>query len=215
MNQKLKSILICITGVFISGFGVSLFRVSGLGVDPFITFITGINQLITINFGTLYTGVNILLLCFSLVFNKKLIGLATFINLFLFGYIIDFSYELIIGLFPIISISGQLLFLVAGVLLLAFGSSLYFASDLGVSTYDTVGLIISNTWKLAPFKYARMSSDFVFVFLGALLFLLSGNPLSELLKIVNIGTLVTIFCMGPFIDFFITNISSKLIQTRQ
>ena len=62
------------------------------GVDPFQSFMSGADKPIRIHFGTLYVNVN-LLLTFSLAVERHNIGIATFINLFLLGYITQFIYD--------------------------------------------------------------------------------------------------------------------------
>ncbi len=46
---------------------------------------SGLDAVIPIRFGTLYVIVNLILLGFALVFDRRKIGLATVINLFLLG----------------------------------------------------------------------------------------------------------------------------------
>ena len=74
-----------VAGVVLCGFSVGLFRTAELGVDPFQSFMSGIEAVIPISFGTLYVIVNALLLLVSLIFDRKKIGLATAINLTLLG----------------------------------------------------------------------------------------------------------------------------------
>ena len=69
--------------------------------------------------------------------------------------------------------------LVAGAVPIAF----YFTADLGVSTYDAVALIISENWKVGPFKYCRIACDLACVVIGVALFLISGQPVSGLTEL--------------------------------
>ena len=80
-------------GVIICAVSVGIFKIAALGVDPFQSLMSGLDELIPISFGTLYVIVNLLLLTFSLVTDRHNIGIATFINLFLLGYITEFTYE--------------------------------------------------------------------------------------------------------------------------
>ena len=82
-----KRVLMSFFGVILSGICVGIFKLAAFGVDPFQAFMSGLNTAIPISFGTLYMIANIVLLLFSLIFNRKNIGIATFINLFLLGYI--------------------------------------------------------------------------------------------------------------------------------
>ena len=61
-------------------------------------------------------------------------------------------------------------------------------ADLGVSTYDAVAIVMSNKWKWGKFKYVRIATDFVCVFLGIICFILGGGNFSAIPTIVGAGT---------------------------
>ena len=82
-----RRIIMSLFGVIICAIAVGFFKIAALGVDPFQSFMSGMDQLIPIEFGTLYVIVNAFLLIFTLIVYRRNIGLATFINLFLLGYI--------------------------------------------------------------------------------------------------------------------------------
>lgn len=200
-----------ICGVLICGVSVGLFKRAAFGVDPFQTLMSGLDAVIPIEFGTLYVIANLMLLLFSLIADRHYIGLATFINLFLLGYVAQFSHEFLLRIFPDLSIAGRAVFLLIGIVIMCLASSLYFVADLGVSTYDAVSLIISKTWKVWEFRYCRIASDLVCVLLGTGLYLLSGGDLSGLTAIVGIGTIVTAFFMGPLIEFFNVHVAQPML----
>ena len=79
---------------------------------------------------------------------------------------------------------------------------MYFTANMGVSTYDAIALIITDTWKIGQFRFVRIITDLTCVLLGVILFFLSGQERSGLLAIVGIGTFISAFMMGPMIDFF-------------
>ena len=84
-----------ILGVMAGAVSVAIFKMAAFGVDPFQSFMSGISRLIPISFGTLYVIVNAVLLLFSLISDRHYIGIATFINLFLLGYVTEYSYKLL------------------------------------------------------------------------------------------------------------------------
>jgi uncharacterized membrane protein YczE len=200
-NMK-RRILMCVLGVVICGISVGFFKRAMFGVDPFQVFMFGLDALVPIPFGTLYVIANVCLLIFSFVADRHFIGLGTFINLFFLGYIVDFSRGLLFAWFPELGIAGRMVFLIIGIVVMCFASSLYFTADLGVSTYDAVALIITGTWKKGKFKWVRVVSDLICVLLGTALYFVSGGNLSGLLTNVGVGTIITAFFMGPLIDFF-------------
>ena len=165
-----KRIFMSLFGVIICAISVGVFKIAALGVDPFQSFMAGLDKLVPLDFGLLYIIVNALLLIFALVFDRHYIGIATFINLFLLGYITQFSYQFLQTVIVEPSIFVRAACLVVGVVVICFGSAFYMTADLGVSTYDAVALIIVNTWKKGKFQYVRIFTDIVCVILGAALF---------------------------------------------
>ncbi len=213
MEKKnlVKRIFMSLFGVIICAISVGVFKIAALGVDPFQSFMAGLDKLIPLDFGLLYIIVNALLLTFALVFDRHYIGIATFINLFLLGYITQFSYQFLQTVIVEPSIFVRAACLVVGVVVICFGSAFYMTADLGVSTYDAVALIIVNTWKKGKFQYVRIFTDIVCVILGAALFVLGGGKISAIPTIAGIGTIITAFFMGPLIEFFNVHIARPLL----
>jgi len=201
-----------VLGVLVGGISVGFFKLAACGVDPNQSFMSGVDQLFALDFGTLYIIVNALLLLFALVFDRHYIGLATFINLFLLGYVVQFSYDTLLALFPGASLGLRLMCFLGGFTVLCLSASLYITADLGVSTYDAVALILANTWKVGKFKYIRIATDMVCVVLGVVLFLLGGGTAGDIPAFVGLGTLLTAFFMGPLIDFFNRKVSQPLLK---
>ena len=206
-----KRIFMSLFGVIICAISVGVFKIAALGVDPFQSFMAGLDKLVPLDFGLLYIIVNALLLIFALVFDRHYIGIATFINLFLLGYITQFSYQFLQTVIVEPSIFVRVICLVVGVVVICFGSAFYMTADLGVSTYDAVALIIVNTWKKGKFQYVRIITDIVCVILGAALFVLGGGKISAIPTIAGIGTIITAFFMGPLIEFFNVHVARPIL----
>ena len=202
MNLRNRRIFMSLFGVIVCAISVGIFKIAALGVDPFQSFVSGLHTVFTISFGTLYTIVNIVLLTFSLIVDRHNIGIATFINLFLLGYITEFSYAFFQTLLPDPSMITRFICLILAVIILCFSSAFYMTADLGISTYDAIANVMAYKWKIGKFKYCRIATDFVCVISGTLLFLLGGGKWSEVPTLVGIGTIITAFFMGPLIEFF-------------
>lgn len=197
-----KRVLMSFFGVILSGICVGIFKLAAFGVDPFQAFMSGLNTAIPISFGTLYMIANIVLLLFSLIFNRKNIGIATFINLFLLGYITQFTYAFLQSIFSNPNLIIRSLSLIIGVVLLCFASALYMTADLGVSTYDSIAITMADKWHIGPFKWIRVTTDVCCVIIGVILFLVGGGIIKDIPTFAGIGTIFTAFFMGPLIDFF-------------
>lgn len=212
IDQLPKRTAMTLFGVIICAISVGIFKIAALGVDPFQSFMAGLDALIPIDFGTLYVITNAVLLLFALIFDRHYIGIATFINLFLLGYITQFTYAFLQTVIVDPSIPVRIACLVIGVVIICFGSAFYMTADLGVSTYDAVALIIVNTWKKGKFQYVRIITDIICVILGCILFLLAGGTIGQIPTIAGIGTIITAFFMGPLIEFFNVHIARPILN---
>ena len=213
--MKTRRILMSLMGVVIGAISVGVFKIAAMGVDPFQSLMSGLDKMIPISFGTLYVIVNLILLIFSLVVDRSKIGLATFINLFLLGYVTEFSYSVLQTLIVNPSMIVRAVCLVVGIVIICFGSALYMTADLGVSTYDAIAIAMAGKWKVARFQYCRIATDLVCVVAGVVLFLLAGGAVGQIPTIAGIGTIVTAFFMGPLIEFFNKTVARPMLNGKK
>lgn len=212
MELNKKRIAMSLMGVIICAMAVGVFKIAALGVDPFQSFMSGLDKLIPISFGTLYMIVNAILLIFSIIVDRHNIGIATFINLFLLGYITQFSYEYLQKVIVNPSITVRILCLLIGIVIICFGSALYMTADLGVSTYDAVAIVMAYKWKIGKFQYIRITTDVICVILGIIIFLIGGGSWSQVPTIAGVGTIITAFFMGPLIEVFNVKVARPLLN---
>lgn len=211
-NIFVRRVLMSLFGVIICAVSVGIFKIAALGVDPFQSLMAGLDKLIPIKFGTLYVIVNVVLLSFSLITDRKNIGIATFINLFLLGYITQFTYEYLQTVIINPSYVVRLACLLIAIVIICFGSALYMTANLGVSTYDAVAIVFAYKWKLGKFQYIRICTDLVCVISGAVIFLIAGGKINEIPTIIGIGTIITAFFMGPLIELFNKTVARPLLS---
>ena len=198
MDEFKKRLIMCISGVFLSGVAAGIFGFTAFGMDPFQVFAHGLWGLTSLSYGTFYVILNGILLAFMFFFNRRMIGLGTIINLFLLGYVVEYT-DLILGrVFPSPSVLLRIVLMIFALVLSSLAASLYFVAEMGVSAYDWIALTISDKKRWA-FRVVRIATDFICVLTGGLL----GAT-------VGIGTVLTAFCMGPIIQFFNENVSMPL-----
>ena len=194
-----------LVGMAIAGISVGIFKRAFFGVDPFQCFCNGIANVVPVSFGTLYMLINAVLLLVDFFLARRYIGISTFINLFLLGYVAEFTEDLLARTLEDLELPGRMLLLVIGIITTCIAAALYYDADLGVSTYDAIPLHIADRKpKLAghviPFKVIRIISDLICVLIG---FVLGWMP--------GIGTVITALFMGPLITFFRRTISGPLV----
>ena len=200
-----KRIIMAVAGMALAGMAVGFFKRAFFGVDPFQCFCNGIHQVIPIGYGTLYMLINAVLLVIDFFLDRHYIGISTFINMFLVGYAVEFSENLLARHFGDLSISGRIIFLVIGIVLSCVAAALYYTADLGVSPYDAIPLHIADRkphifGRELPFRVVRIISDLICVGVGFALGFMPG-----------VGTIITALFMGPLITFFRRTLSDPLL----
>ncbi len=206
MGEKARRIMMTVAGVSISGVSVGFFEYSRFGMDPFQLFAHGTWYVLPdgwMGFGTFYACLCAVLLAAVFFAGRCKLGLGTVINLFLLGYIAEFSQRLLTELLPEPGMAVRAAFLLAGIVVMCLSSSLYFTADLGVSVYDAVSLILSEK-KGWSFRLCRIGTDLLCTAVG---FALGAT--------VGVGTLVTAFFMGPLIAFFNRTVAEPLRYGRR
>lgn len=211
----IKRIIMSVVGVIFCGVAVSFFKTAAFGVDPFQSLMAGLDAMIPISYGTLYVIVNAILLLFSIIADRHQIGIATFINLFLLGYIVDGSMWIFGKVVPEPNIVFRIIFMLIGILMICFSCALYMTADLGVSTYDAVSIVMADKWHWGKRKYLRVATDFVCVVAGGVIFVLSGRAIKEIPTIIGVGTIITAFFMGPLIDLFSNIVAKPLLYGKK
>ena len=199
-----RKLVMTLTGNVFAGLGIAVFKLSGLGNDPYSGMTMALSALVGMEYANFQVLFNLVLFAVPLFFGRKYIGVGTIVNACLLGYIVTFFYNILFGIGTPQNIVQRLLVLFAGVIVCSFGLSLYQTADLGVSPYDSLSIIAKEKLPKIPYFWHRMADDA----LAALVCYLAGG-------IVGIGTLVTAFGFGPFIHFFNRHISEKFLQKQE
>lgn len=198
-----RRVVMTTVGVVLCAIAVGFFKCSLFGVDPFQCFAQGVwGHFFKANmsYGIFYTVVCGLMLVVDLFIARSYMGVATLVNMFLTGYIVDFASAVITRFVPEPNLMVRAVFLAIAVLVMCFASSLYMTSNLGVSVYDAIPIVIARKWSF-PFKFVRIACDLVCVTVGTLSGLMPG-----------VGTLITAFFMGPLIEFFNHSFSEPFLN---
>lgn len=203
-----RRVAMALAGMALAGVSLGFFKRAQFGVDPYQCFANGLANVIPIRFGTLYMLINLAQLAVVFFLNRRYIGISTFINLFLLGYMAEFSEAALLRWFGEPDLATRALFLVIGVVVTCLAAALYYTADLGVSTYDAIPLHIADRkprllGRTLPFRAVRILSDLVCTGIGVLL----GAP-------VGVGTVITALFMGPLISLFRRTVSEPLLTRR-
>lgn len=215
-HNMVKRVVLSFISIIVMGFGISLFSVSGFGVDPFTSMNMNVASTLGIGFGTYQLIVNaVILLYVIIVAHRGLVGVGTVFNMVGCGYSCEFFQSLIQ---PVVNAhytyAIRIPLLLIGIITLCFACSLFFTANIGVGPYDALGFMLSRGIKLEH-KWVRVITDVTVILIGLVISgglnaILSGN-FSEV-KNIGIGTIITAFCMGPLINAFNKNVSAKIFN---
>ena len=203
LGQKisLRRILGMIAGVVIIGVGIAVFKFSHLGNDSISALNLRIAELSGLPFSIENVLMNLCLFVPQLIWGRRYIGLGTIINSFCIGFIVTFTSDVMTAAFGTADMLPVQLFWVAvGVLVVAFGCSLYQTADLGVAPYDALSLMMADRLPV-PYFGCRVFTD---ALCAVIAFVLGG--------LIGLGTLICAFGLGPFVQFFTKHFSEKVLQ---
>ncbi|MEJ8304979.1 hypothetical protein [Saccharibacillus sacchari] len=195
-----RLILMLIGNVFL-GMGISIFKLSGLGNDPFSGMVMALADTSGIAYARFLILLNLILFVVQLIWGRRFIGAGTLVNAVLLGYFVTFFYDIWIGL----AVEPQLLWqrvvtVAIGVVVCSFGVSLYQTSNVGIAPYDALSLMMKDALPRVSYFWHRMFTD---ACCALVCFLFGG--------IIGLGTLVCMFGLGPIIHFFNVYVSEKLL----
>ena len=190
--MKIKQVIVALLGNCVLGAGLAMCAQTLLGSDPCVSFSQAASIKLGITLGQMITITNVVLLVVIFILKKENLGIATLIVVFLNQYPIDFFTSLITytdNLFI------NILWILAGIVLIGVGCNLLIASNLGMGIYDAfIYSIVSKVNK--SYVFCRYIIDGVFLLLTILLkgYIGIGTVLSYLLT----GNLLKL--TKPFID---------------
>ena len=180
-----KYVVVMLIGNIILGLGIAIFKLSGLGNDPFSGMVMALAECVGIEYARFLILLNLGFFVIEIIWGRKLIGLGTIINALFLGYFVTFFYNLTVFI---------------GVIITSLGISMYQLPKQGVAPYDSISLIMTEKWPKIPYFWCRVSNDAI----SALVCWLAGG-------IVGLGTLVSAFGFGPFVQFFDTHFTSTVL----
>lgn len=202
-SATVSRFILMILGNIVIGFAVALFRIADIGADPFTMFILGGQFVTHLSYGVTTVIINAIIIIPLLLFGRGLVSYGTFVNMIGIGFISD-GFISVYNLLQIDSPSflTQLMVALIGVVVIAFGASLYITANLGVSPYDGMGIIVELlSDKRVMYARARIIQDVIAVVVGVILGATFG-----------VATLFAAFLTGPLITFFNRNLSEKLFE---
>jgi uncharacterized membrane protein YczE len=180
----------CVAGLAMFGAGISLIIEAHLGAAPWDVFHQGVAELTGISVGNVIVIVGLLLLLLWIPLQQRP-GVGTILNALEIGITVD----LIMPLIPSTDLLVvRVLYLAAGIVVVAIGSGLYIGSGLGAGPRD--GLMLGLGRLGLSVRLARTAIEITVLVIGVLL----GGT-------VGVGTLAFTFGIGPLVQIFLPRLA--------
>lgn len=196
-----------VTAIFFMGFALSLLILIDMGTDPFSCMNLGFSSALQISFGTWQLLLNMVLFVVTIIFQRNLIGLGTFVNMIAVGYVADFFgavwNQMEIFKSPM-SLGLRLVILAGALAVFVMTAAIYMTADLGMAPWDAVPFIIAGRVKKLSFRWIRMIWDTTAVLLGFVL----GMK-------VGVITVLMVLTLGPVISWFGEHVAGKLFGKQE
>ena len=94
-HHMVKRVVLSLISIIVMGFGISMFSLSGFGVDPFTSMNMNIASTIGMGFGTYQLIINLAILTFVIIVaHRGLVGVGTVFNMVGCGYTCEFFQSL-------------------------------------------------------------------------------------------------------------------------
>lgn len=200
MNIKPKRLVLMTIGLIILSFGIALFRLARLGNDPFTGMCFALSDRYGISLGMVEMGVNAIFFVIMLFTLRSHIGIGTFFNAFLIGYVVEFFAVTMEGIWMPQVLPAKMAVCLTALVVTGLGCSIYMNANMGISPYDATakGLELGLHQK---FFLCRIFTDTLCV----VVCWLQGG-------ILGVGIILSAFCMGPFISLFDKIVSEPLYR---
>jgi hypothetical protein len=190
--KKIDKLLYYLFGIVILSLGIIFILQSDLGAGAWDAFIFALGQKTNTSMGQWMIVVGICLIILNALLLRKKPDLLAFITIFILATTVDFWFR-IVSIPSLLAI--KIVFLSVGIVLMALGIAIYTKARFAVASVDLFMFTLSAVTGLS----VRMSRILTEGCVLLLALLLEGR--------IGIGTILVTLLLGPFIQFFITNLT--------
>ncbi|MBB6451871.1 hypothetical protein HNQ94_000292 [Salirhabdus euzebyi] len=186
-----------IIGIIILAFGISLtITAKDLGISPWDVLHYGLYKQFGLTIGSWSIIVGVIIVAFSCIALRQWPKIGTILNMVLIGIFIDLFLLILPDPGPIWM---DIIVLISGVIIFAYGIGLYVAANLGAGPRDSLMLYITEKtgWKV---QWVRNCLDVIVLLIGWLL----GGP-------VGVGTVIASLTLGTILGYTFPH-SKKLMD---
>lgn len=181
------------TGLFLYGITMGLMVRAMLGLDPWDVFHQGLTRILPLSFGTVITGMSVLVLLLWIPLRQRP-GFGTIANALVIGWTTDATLAVIP---PVENLAMRIALLVAGIVGNALAGALYIGAGLGPGPRDGLmtGLVARGVGSI---RWVRTGIEVTVLLIG---WLLGGN--------VGAGTVIYAISIGPLLHVLLPRLDVR------
>lgn len=176
----MKKWVVYFIGLLVMALGIVLVIRADLGSAPWDVLNIGLYKQFGLTIGTWSIIVGVFVLSASAILGKAFPKIGAFINMFLVGVFMD-MYLVIPWLQTPSTWLGQMVMLIIGIIITAYGMAIYISANVGTGPRDSLMLVLMKLTKIKV-QWIRLGMEVIVLAIGWFL----GGP-------VGIGTVV--FCV--------------------
>ncbi|MFK2824467.1 YitT family protein [Bacillus sp. B190/17] len=182
-GNMVTRLIIFTIGLLLMSLGTVLLIRAGLGATPWEALHVGLYKQMGLTVGTWSIIIGFLILGASSIYLREWPQFGAYLNMLLVGVFIDFFLLLPVIVTPD-HFTGKLVMFIAGVIVMAYGMSIYLSAQLGAGPRDSFMLAVMKKtgWKVSSI---RRGMEFIVLAIAWLI----GGP-------VHFGTFLFSFLMG-------------------
>lgn len=207
--QLSRRIIVYTIGLFIMALGVSVSKISNLGVSPVNSVPSVLSDIFEVDMGICTTGVFLIFIVIQILILRKefqLINLLQVVCSFMFGYFVSITNKLSLSILPQgNSYIIQLLYVCISIILVAMGILLYLEASILSLPGEGVMQAISNKTGIA-LPTAKLFFDWSLVTVAVITSLIFTKSLMG----VREGTVLAAFGVGICLKFFTNHFKMPL-----
>lgn len=196
MDRVVERLARCAFGLFLFGLGITFFIRARLGLAPWDVFHTGVSDRVNVAVGTVIIVVGVCLLVLWIPLRQRP-GLGTLMNAVEIGLVVNLTKPLIGEPDHII---GRLGLMIAGLVIVGWGSAIYIGSGLGAGPRD--GLMLGLAERGISVRLARTVIELTVLGTGIAL----GGP-------IGLGTVAFALGIGPIVQFLLPRFDLRTSTT--
>lgn len=193
-----KKTLTVLFAFLCNGMAISLFLLTGFGLDSISVFSAGLASVFSASVGMASLGFYFVIILITFFVDRRYISVATLLSLVIVGPSIDIFTK--VFSFVVTAESDlviRIIFFIIAFLSLAFAVALYLSAQFGISAADMIPIIISDRTRL-QFRWCKVAFDITVIVIGILL---GGS--------FGIGTIITGLITGPTVQYFRRNLEKR------